>query len=85
MNNTQRITFLYRDGDNYKFLLTRIVETDKPLSVGDEVEYEKLGFDQDSFHSDVVGYQYDDKSDHNILEVIEAEFSDEEPNCTITA
>ena len=85
MNNTQRITFLYRDGDNYKFLLTRIVETDKPLSVGDEVEYEKLGFDQDSFHSDVVGYQYDDKSDHNILYVIVCVFSDEVPNCTITA
>lgn len=85
MSTTQRITFLYRDGANYKFTFTRIVQSDKPLSVDDQVEYEKLGLDQKSFHDDVVGYPYDDEYDHNLLDVIEVEPSDEQPECTITA
>jgi hypothetical protein len=69
----QRVLFLYRDADNYKFALTRIVSADTPLKPGDEIEYERLGFDRDTFHDEVVGYLYDDTSDHNLLEVIDVE------------
>ena len=84
MSTTQRIVFLYRDADNYKFALTRTVQSDQPLSVGDEVEYERISFDQQTFHREVVGYAYDYTSDHNLLEVVEATLSDAEPDCVLT-
>jgi len=69
----QRVLFLYRDADNYKFALTLIVATETPLKPEDEVEYERLGYDRDRFHKEVVCYPYDHQSDHNLLEVIEVE------------
>jgi len=80
----QRVLFLYRDADNYKFAFTRIVSTDTSLKLEDEVEYERLGFDRDTFHEEVVGYPYDDVSDHNLLEVVEVENTTAEADLILT-
>ena len=61
--------FMYRDGNNYKFLFEAFI--DDKMKVGDETTYEKLGFTRKDFHKRIVGYKYDETSDHNIVELIE--------------
>ena len=67
----QIVNFLYRDGDNYKFPFVRVVEVKEPLKPEDEVDYEHLGIGRDEFHEEIVGYPYDDQSDHSLLEVVD--------------
>lgn len=63
----KKYELLYRDADNYKTSFT--VETDKDLEVDDKLEYEELGFTQETFHRDVVKSPYNDAYDHNFVTV----------------
>lgn len=64
----KRGNFLYRDGENYKFPFEADVpERHQGIKEGDEIEYEKLGYDAYRFHKELVKYPYDPDSDHNIV------------------
>lgn len=62
--------FLYRDACNYKFTFRREIPAGVKLKVGDDIEYEKLGFTRKEFHKEIVGYKYDKTSDHNLVELV---------------
>lgn len=57
-------TWLYRDASNYKFRFTAPVP--EGVEIGEDVEYERLGYTKESFHEEVVGYPYGD-DDHNLV------------------
>lgn len=73
-NKGKKGSFLYRDGNNYKFVFK--AEIPEGLKVGDETTYQKLGFTRKSFHDDVVGYKYDREADHNIVSLQSIEDSE---------
>lgn len=59
-------TFFYRDGGNYKYEFT--LDSPKEFAIGQEISYKELGLDQQSFHQ-IIGTDYDQDLDHDLLEV----------------
>lgn len=72
----QKVSLTYRDGGNYKTYMdisvcigqSKDALFPEPLNKGEEITMEDLGWDMYDFHEQFIG-EYDDKYDHNILEV----------------